>query len=81
MKRLALVVAVASFSAFAGEPTQPPTTTAPVAKKKSLSTEELKNVGIGPIGSGTSSGFGTGSLGTRGSGTSTKSAKTTTPTK
>lgn len=79
MKRLALVVAVASFSAFAGEPTQPPTTTAPVAKKKSLSTEELKNVGIGPIGSG-SSGFGTGSLGTRGRGSAPKTT-TSAPTK
>lgn len=79
MKRLALVVAVASFAAFAGEPTQLPTTTAPVAKKKSLSTAEAKSVGsIGNV-FGTGS-LGTGSLGTRGSGTSSKTA-TTTPTK
>ena len=75
MKRLALTVAVVSFAAFAGEPTQPPTTTAPVAKKKSLSTAEVKT--LNTLGTG----FGSGSLGTRGSGTATPKPTTAPPTK
>lgn len=74
MKRLALAVAVVSFTAFAGAPTQPPTTTAPVAKKKSVSTVEAKTMG-------TSAALGTGSLGTRGSGSATIKSSTPTPTK
>lgn len=75
MKRLALVVVVASFTAFAGAPTQPPTiTTAPVAKKKSSSTAETKTMS-------TSTPLGTGSLGTRGSGSGSIKSLTTAPTK
>ncbi|MBL8934394.1 MAG: hypothetical protein JNM69_07565 [Archangium sp.] len=76
MKRLALLVVVASFTAFAGAPTQPPTTTtAPVAKKKSISTAEVAKT------LGTSTSFGSGSLGTRGTGSGTMKSSTPTPTK
>ena len=78
MKRLALAVAVVSFAAFAGAPTQPPTTTAPVAKKKSVSTAEMKTLGTGSSGTGS---LGSGSLGTRGTGSATIKSLTPTPTK
>lgn len=69
MKRLALVVAVASFAAFAGEPTQSPSTTAPTtAPKKTLTPAGIKVINS-TFGSGS---LGSGSLGTRGSGSSTK---------